>query len=85
MTFHRQYRSQPPILGMNSTIPFGKHSGETVEVVLDEDPGYLRWFIEQVKTYKIDPELHEAIYDRVNVHGPINWTDDVDDFEYFND
>lgn len=85
MTFRGQVRSLVPVLGLSSTIPFGKHSGETVESVLDEDPGYLRWFIEQVKNYKIDPELHDAIYDRASDQDLANRPDDISDFDYFYD
>ncbi len=36
---------------------FGKHNGEHVEDIAEDDPGYLRWLVDQTWA---DEELREA-------------------------
>lgn len=35
------------IFYLNSVMPFGKHTGEMIEDLLDDAPGYLVWMYEQ--------------------------------------
>lgn len=48
---------------LSDVIPFGKHKGETVRKVLDEDPGYLEWLMDNTKTTKFYTGLKIKIRD----------------------
>lgn len=42
--------AKPRKAGLDKPVfPFGKHKGEAVDDVCHEDPGYVRWFLENVE------------------------------------
>ncbi len=45
--------------GMEDELGFGKHKGKTVAEVLDEDPSYIKWAIENNVTAFDDEVLDE--------------------------
>ena len=47
--------------GRHSVIPFGKHCGETIEEVIDNDPSYITWAINN-ELIHLNNEAYE-IYD----------------------
>lgn len=51
----REERSYP-VIGLDDEVPFGKHSGKLLRDVIDDDPGWVVWAIEEIKTFEIsDP------------------------------
>lgn len=40
--------------GLSTVFDFGKHEGKTVEDVIELDPGYISWCLEEVDHFKLD-------------------------------
>jgi len=51
------------ILYLNSTMPFGVHTGEMIEDMLDDEPGYLTWLYEN-SVVEFDLEVIREMEDR---------------------
>lgn len=47
-------------LNLKSELDFGKHKGETVEDVLENDPKYLLW-IKEKGIHKFKPEVNKLL------------------------
>jgi hypothetical protein len=50
-----------PILGISDALPFGKHKGESLVDVLESDPGWLRWALENIKGFVITDEVEDEL------------------------
>jgi hypothetical protein len=50
--------SYPP-MKLSDEFKFGKHKGSTVEMVIDEDPSYLRWALDG-NIILLDNEAYES-------------------------
>lgn len=46
---------------LDDCLPFGKHQGRLIEDVLDEDPNYLLWCLENVDDFEVDKALQDEI------------------------
>lgn len=46
---------------LDSKLDFGKHRGRKVEDVLEDDPGYLLWAMENVERFEVDAALYDEI------------------------
>jgi hypothetical protein len=46
---------------LDTPIRFGRHRGRLVEEVLEDDPGYLLWCMENVESFDVDQALHDEI------------------------
>jgi hypothetical protein len=53
--------SYPP-MKLSDEFKFGKHKGSTVEMIIDEDPSYLRWAVDG-NIILLDNEAYES-YDK---------------------
>lgn len=53
------YKNQ--ILTLEDTMKFGKHCGETISQVVDENPSYIRWIIENVDYIAFDMDVIEKL------------------------
>lgn len=51
----------PRLYDLDTVLDFGKHKGLTVEDVLNDDPRYLLWALENVERFEVDNALHDAI------------------------
>ena len=49
------------IYDLDDALQFGKHRGRTVEDVLEEDPGWLLWALENTDRFEVDKALEDAI------------------------
>jgi hypothetical protein len=49
------------IYDLDTPLQFGKYRGTTVEDVLDSDPAYLLWCLENVERFEVDKTLQDAI------------------------
>ena len=71
---------------LDSIIKFGKHKGKTICFILNEDPSYLVWASENIKSFKLEQDiLDEAIdlaFDRKMEYytETIGWGVDIYDF-----
>jgi len=45
------------VLGKNDKILFGKYKGKTISEIAEENPGYIVWLDENVKTISIDQKI----------------------------
>lgn len=43
---YREAYKRPPITDRNWTMPFGKFKGYTIEYLMDAEPMYLKWCID---------------------------------------
>lgn len=46
---------------LDDVLNFGKYKGSTVDSVLEEDPKYLLWALENVERFEVDKALQDAI------------------------
>lgn len=49
------------IYDLDTPLQFGKHKGRPVEDVLNEDPYYLYWCLENVEHFQVDAALQDEI------------------------
>ena len=54
--------------GVNNILTFGKYRGKTILQVIDENPSYIAWCIENVKDFTIDSRLKNELMRQYNVH-----------------
>ncbi len=47
-------------LGLDDTLPFGRHQGYTVEEILKDRPEYISWLMSNT-TLKFYPSVHELL------------------------
>lgn len=55
------------IFTVNSTLLFGKYKGWTVDQVLDENPGYIEWCLEQ-RIFTLDEDADDALMTALERH-----------------
>jgi len=48
------------IMKLDSEFKFGKHKGEQLEDVIEDDPDYVRWLAEE-KNFDFDEEVYDAL------------------------
>lgn len=46
---------------LDDVMDFGKYKGKSVEDVLEEDPSYLLWLLENSERFEVDDALQDAI------------------------
>lgn len=49
-----------PVKTLETTLGFGKYRGWTVDQVLDENPGYISWCLDQ-RIFALDDDADEAL------------------------
>ena len=42
-----------PVLGLDDELPFGKYSGKLLRDVIEEDPDWIQWAIENISTFEV--------------------------------
>jgi 3'-phosphoadenosine 5'-phosphosulfate sulfotransferase len=50
-----------PVYDLDSMLKFGKHAGEIVEDVLETDPGWLQWALENIKEFVVTDAVEEEL------------------------
>ena len=48
---------------LDTRLNFGKYCGETLKTILEDDPGYLVWCLENVEWFEVDQDLEDIIYE----------------------
>ena len=62
--------SEYPPTGLDDEFRFGKYEGEPVWVVLEEDPRYVRWLIEEADLeFRLDDEAWAEYQEIIRKHG----------------
>ena len=50
----------------NMSLPFGQYKGVLLADVLEVDPGYLLWCMENVKGFDLHNSIYQEAYDAVH-------------------
>ncbi len=50
--------------GLSSKITIGKHAGLTIEEIIQDDPSYLEWALDEIERFELNDEAL-AMLDRV--------------------
>jgi len=54
-------KRDPVLYRLDTVISRGTHSGKTVEAILDEDPGYVRYIVEEWHDVEFAPEVEDRL------------------------
>jgi hypothetical protein len=46
---------------LNTTMSFGKHNGQSIQQIIDQDPQYLNWCIINLDHFMLENELFENL------------------------
>lgn len=58
-----QKQSPNRVIGLTTTLTFGKYAGFTVMEVIKKDKQYIGWLIKEVKQYTFSPKIAEKLID----------------------
>lgn len=47
-------------LGLNDTMPFGKHKGKTIQELINTEVDYIRWLLENSDSFELDEDADAA-------------------------
>lgn len=53
-------------LGLDDSMPFGKHKGSQIEDLVEDNPSYIRWLCENSTHVEFDEAVLEALSKREN-------------------
>lgn len=68
-------------VGLNDFFTFGKHKGESVGLVIEEDPSYIQWCLDEVKNFSLQPEA-EDLFDMQDIEDHTFFDRDADETTY---
>jgi hypothetical protein len=46
-------QKKPKTYNLKDELPFGKHKGEILEDVIDDDPEYVDWMVENISSFDL--------------------------------
>ena len=52
-------------LDLDHKLTFGKHKGKTIEDVLEDDPRYLRWCMENIDDFELDRAVEHLLHEKI--------------------
>ncbi len=58
---------KPKTYSLNDTLPFGKHQGEKLQDVIDNDPEYVDWMVKNIATFDIGADAIDYLDDSLNL------------------
>lgn len=61
----KKTRKQYTILELDSVLTFGRYEGETVEWIMQENPRFLKWLDESLKTHRLSDSVKELLNDTI--------------------
>jgi len=61
---------KPLLLSLETIMPFGKHKGLTVASILDSEPSYITWLIENVPNIISTNEVEQALQEATDPRAP---------------
>ena len=70
------------VLNLNDEMPFGKHKGVLVANLIEDEPQYMRWFVDNVLKYSLSDEallLLNEVESEDSLSDPHDsaWTEDI--------
>ena len=48
-------------MNLNGKLNFGKHKGKTINQILEEEPTYIRWCLENIDWFKLSEEDEKTV------------------------
>lgn len=51
---------RPPLLTLQSLMPFGKYQGLSIEDIIARDPNYVAWALHNIGSFNLDTEAFKA-------------------------
>ena len=55
-------KNQNTTINLKGQLNFGMHKGKTINQILEEDPTYIRWCIENISWFKLSKKDEEMVY-----------------------
>jgi hypothetical protein len=49
------------IYSLKTKIAFGKHKGETIQEIIDEDSSYIEWCLDTIDDFELDEEADDYL------------------------
>jgi hypothetical protein len=72
---HVRLDSHHRVFGLEDEIPFGKHKGMTIEMILDVEPSYVTWLLEYTD-FELGPDAEAEYHARQDMRDPRGaWVD----------
>ena len=65
--------ASPKLRNKSDVLWFGKHKGETVAYVLENDPEYLEWLIGETNNTDFDQNMSEKIHSAAEFERDRDW------------
>lgn len=59
-----QSKKDVPVRGLNYFLTFGKHKGKTLKQVIEEEPSYIEWCMNE-RIFVLDEEADELLLDAI--------------------
>lgn len=63
---------KPPIkkflYRLDTMFNFGAHIGETVEYVIDTQPSYIEWCLDEIKNFQLDDHAYKRYASAIDVY-----------------
>lgn len=50
-----------PVLDLDDELPFGKYKGRPLRDVIEDDPGWIQWAIENISTFAVSDGVIEQL------------------------
>lgn len=72
--------SSQSFFSLEDKLTFGKHKGETIQFVIDEDPEYLGWVLENIEWFKLDEKAARFLENALSAEDD-PWPDESFPFE----
>ena len=65
------------IYKLDTVVNFGKkHNGETIREIIDDDPEWLAWAVDEIDWFELDDEAEAALDEATIVWEDSAWLDD---------
>ena len=52
---------------LKDKLTFGKYKGQSVDEVIDNDPDYLAWAVEEIDWFKLDEEADKKLVAEIDI------------------
>lgn len=67
---------KPVVYSLHTTLSFGKYKGESVRAIIDNDPSYIEWALDNIKWFTLDDDAQYALDHAEDPYLPSSWLDD---------
>ena len=63
MNWKSLMKNQNKTINLKDKLNFGKHEGRFIEEILEEEPTYIRWCIENIYWFKLSETDEQKVYE----------------------